>query len=280
MLAERRGSITRPASDLSALSAITSCQPCAMATTRDTGSVCVVFQIRRLAQMPHATIDVRGAGKSPLLPLRTRLCFGLVAAFVLWGGFVLLPLLVPGYDSIRQTVSEIGELDSPARVPFAVMLCMVSVCVLLFASGLRDASRRLGRSSAAAWLTGFMAMSSAGVGIFAYPHPLHGVFGLSEFVGYQAPWVFALTWRRETSAAGLVRFSWVMGVLMWVAITANLSVLDLHSRLWQFERPFYGIVQRMLFFTWCLWLAGVSLALTKNRNIVDDSPRTAASVAE
>lgn len=207
--------------------------------------------------------DTHHPQRTSLLSLRTRLGFGLITVLVLWGGLVLLPLQVPGYQWIRQTVSEIGEMDSPARVPFAVMLCVVSVCVLVFAWGLRDASIRLGRPSVAAYLTGFMAISSAGVGIFAYPHPLHGVFGLSEFVGYQAPWVLALSWRRETSMPGLVRLSWVMGVCLWAAIIANLSVLDLHSWLWHAERPVYGIVQRSLFFIWCLWLAAISLMLLK-----------------
>lgn len=212
--------------------------------------------------------------------LYLRLSFGVVAALVLWGGFVLLPLLVPGYDSIRQTVSEIGEMDSPARIPFAAMLCVVAVCVLLFAWGLRDASVKLGRPSVAAYLVGFMAVSSVGVGIFAYPHPLHGVFGLSEFVGYQAPWVLALTWRRETTVRGLVPFSWVMGALLWIAILANLSVLDLHSWLWLHERPFYGVVQRSLFFIWCLWLALISVMLMRSRSVLDDSVSTPLPVTE
>jgi hypothetical membrane protein len=212
--------------------------------------------------------------------LYLRLSFGVVAALVLWGGFVLLPLLVPGYDSIRQTVSEIGEMDSPARIPFAAMLCVVAVCVLLFAWGLRDASVKLGRPSVAAYLAGFMAVSSVGVGIFAYPHPLHGVFGLSEFVGYQAPWVLALTWRRETTIRGLVPFSWTMGALLWIAILANLSVLDLHSWLWLHERPFYGVVQRSLFFIWCLWLAVISVMLMRSRSVLDDSVSTPLPVTE
>ena len=38
-----------------------------------------------------------------------------------------------------------------------------------------------------------MALPAAGIGVFAYPHPAHNVFGMSELIGYQAPLVFALT---------------------------------------------------------------------------------------
>jgi len=198
-----------------------------------------------------------------------RASFGLAAVVVLWAGFLLLPLMVPGYDWVRQTVSEIGQHGSPMRGPFATMLCVFAACLLVFAWALRDVARKFGASTAVAYVTGFMAISSVGVGIFAYPHPLHGDFGLSEIVGYQAPWVLALTWRRVKQVRGLVTFSWLMAVIVWCAILANLSALDFSGWLWHLERPVYGIVQRSLFFTWSVWLAGTSLALMNQRNVTD-----------
>ena len=211
------------------------------------------------------------------MTLRSKLSFGLAAIVVLWAGFLLLPLMVPGYDWVRQTVSEIGQRGSPMRIPFTAMLFVFAACLLVFAWGLRDVARKLGASGAVAYVTGFMAISSVGVGIFAYPHPLHGDFGLSEIVGYQGPWILALTWRRVKQVRGLVAFSWLMGVLVWCAIIANLSALDFTGWLWHFERPVYGIVQRALFFTWSVWLAGTSLALVSNRGVAD--ARAPASLA-
>jgi hypothetical protein len=88
-----------------------------------------------------------------------RLLFGPVAAVILLLGIVGLAVLVPGYDQVRQTVSEIGETDSPARIPFAVMLCTVALCLVIFASALRDLLKRSynartsrhGLSGARAW---------------------------------------------------------------------------------------------------------------------------------
>jgi len=214
------------------------------------------------------------------MTLRSRLSFGIIATIVLWAGLLLLPFMVPGYNFVRETVSLIGEMSSPARVPFAAMLCIMAICLLIFAWGLRDASIKLGRPTAAAYLAGFMAFSSVGVGIFAFPHPLHNVFGLSEVVGYQAPWVLALTWRREQNARRVVVFSWWMGILMWCAIVANLSALDFHSRLWQVEKPEYGLIQRALFLTWSAWLVGTSIMLRSNRAIADERVGAALPVAE
>jgi hypothetical membrane protein len=190
---------------------------------------------------------------------RARLYFGPVAALILLAGVALLPLLIPGYNQIRQTVSEIGEMDSPMRVPFAAILCAVALALLVFASGLRDMLKQSGHATLPAWLAGFMAVSAAGVGIFAYPHPLHNVFGTSELIGYQAPLALALTLRSDPRMKPLARFSTIMAVLVWCAIAANLVVFDRSSALWTEMRPFYGLVQRALFATWFIWCAGVAL---------------------
>jgi hypothetical protein len=44
-----------------------------------------------------------------------RLLFGPLAAAILCFGIIGLALLLPGYSHVRQTVSEIGEISSPAR---------------------------------------------------------------------------------------------------------------------------------------------------------------------
>jgi hypothetical protein len=162
---------------------------------------------------------------------------------------------------VQQTVSEIGEIGSPARIPFAIMLGCVAGCILVFAAGLLDLSVVAGHSRWAAYLTGFMALPAAALGIFAYPHPLHNVFGLSELIGYQAPLVMALTWRRDPRAKTLVALSWIMSVLIWAAILVNLSSLDRQGLIWTYVKPVHGLAQRFLFFDWFGWSAVVGILL-------------------
>jgi hypothetical membrane protein len=196
-----------------------------------------------------------------------RLLFGPLAAALLGTGIVVLGLWVPGYSQIRQTVSEIGEMDSPARIPFALMLCAVAVCLLVFVAGLGAESKRAGHGSWSAYLIGFMAVSAAGVGIFAFPHPLHNVFGESELIGYQAPLAFALSWRRDPKARRLIAFSWTMFALIWISIALNLVTLDRHSALWAEIKPVYGLIQRSLFATFFGWCAGIGVLLMQHRRI-------------
>src|SRR5262249_43227334 len=185
------------------------------------------------------------------------LLFGPTAAIVFALGVVGLGSVVPGYNHVRQTVSEIGEMGSPARIPFAIMLCCVAGCILVFAFAVRARSIEAGHSQLAAYLIGFMALPAAGIGVFAYPHPLHNVFGISELIGYQAPLVFALTWRR--SRPSLVWISWVFYLLTCVTIALNLSAFA--PSIWVYVKPVHGLVQRALFAAWFGWCAVVGWLL-------------------
>jgi hypothetical membrane protein len=210
-----------------------------------------------------------------------RLLFGPVAGAILALGIAGLALMIPGYNHVRQTVSEIGEIGSPARVPFAIMLCGVAACILVFASAVRDRSVQAGHFQLAAYLIGFMALSAAGVGIFAYPHPLHNVFGISELIGYQAPLFFALTWRRDPRAKPLVSLSWILYAIICVAIALNLSSLDRQGAIWAYVKPAYGLAQRALFAAWFGWCAIVGLLLFQRKwprpSAIDSSRRATES---
>src|SRR5215472_16012344 len=112
----------------------------------------------------------------------TRVLFGLFGAVLLALGIAVLEVMVPGYNPVRQTVSEIGEVGSPMQMPFTLLLCTVAACVLVFASGLREIAVMSRRSALPALFTALMAISAAGVGIFSFPHPLQNVFGISELI--------------------------------------------------------------------------------------------------
>src|SRR5258708_2432957 len=69
-----------------------------------------------------------------------RLLFGPLAAVIFAVSIIRLAMMVPGYSGVRQTVSEIGEVGSPARIPFAIMLWCVAAAVAIFSLALRKAS--------------------------------------------------------------------------------------------------------------------------------------------
>ncbi|HEY3660933.1 MAG TPA: DUF998 domain-containing protein [Candidatus Udaeobacter sp.] len=192
-----------------------------------------------------------------------RLLFGPLAGIILGFGIVGLAFLIPGYSHVHQTVSEIGEIGSPARVPFAVMLGCVAACILVFASAVRDVSVAAHHPRLAAYLIAFMALPAAGIGVFAYPHPAHNFFGMSELIGYQAPLAFTLAWRHDPRAKTLVRISWIFFVLIWGAIALNLTPFA--APVWAYVKPVHGLAQRALFAAWFGWCAVLGILLF-NRN--------------
>jgi hypothetical membrane protein len=193
-----------------------------------------------------------------------RLLFGPGAALIFMIGIIVLPFLVPGYDSVRQTVSEIGETDSPMRWPFAVMLWLVALCLLVCAAGVWRQTRAAGHNTAAAYCIAWMAVAAAALGLFAFPNQLHNPFGQSELIGYHAPLAFALAWRRDPRMQGAVRFSWLFYGLVLISLALNLTVLVHDGAVWHAIRPVYGLVQRSLFACFFAWIAGLGWLLWRD----------------
>jgi len=54
--------------------------------------------------------------------LKYRLWFGSAAAGAFLLGTSALALMVPGYSEVHQTISEIGEMGSPAALPGRLIL--------------------------------------------------------------------------------------------------------------------------------------------------------------
>lgn len=199
------------------------------------------------------------------MQLRTRLMFAPLAFALLVGGVIALSMLIPGYSHVRQTVSEIGQMGSPVRVPFSLLLLSVAACTLVFAQALHQMASSTSNSRAPALLVGAMAVSVVGVAVFPHPHLLHNVFGLSELVGYQAPLVFALLWRKDPRAGGLIAQSWALYLVIMLAVAANLSGLLMMDAIWEFTEPRIGLAQRLLFAAWFVWAALVGLSLRSPR---------------
>lgn len=196
------------------------------------------------------------------------LWFGPIAALLLFFGISLIGLMIPGYSHVRQTVSELGEIGSPGRIAFSLLLSLVAVCLVIFSFAAVRTLRVSGYSTLPAYFVGAMAISVTGVGIFAFPLPLHNVFGMSELVGYQAPLVAALAYRKAANLRSLSNFSMAMYVLVVLTLAANLTTLNRHGDLWAQIQPIYGVVQRSLFATWFFWCAGYAVLLLRVRRPV------------
>src|SRR6266478_4013884 len=66
---------------------------------------------------------------------RSCLLFGLICGTALIVMSTILGALLPGYDPVGQTISEIGERGSPFERIFQITLTVGAVCFLVFAYG-------------------------------------------------------------------------------------------------------------------------------------------------
>ena len=128
------------------------------------------------------------------------------------------------------------------------MLLLVAALIIMFSVAVYRISAAHRHGALGPISAGFMAVSTAGIGLCPFPHPFHNLFGTSELVAYQAPLVFALQWRK---AAKLVRFSWICFAALWVSIAINFVVFFRDSPEWQAVKPIYGLIERSLFLACC-----------------------------
>jgi hypothetical protein len=169
----------------------------------------------------------------------------------------LLGVLLPGYDLVTQTISEIGEQGSPFETAFRAINLLVAGCFLLFAFGVYRFSGERNLSHAPAILLGFFALMETGVFVFEAPHPWHNMFGIASILGYLAPGILAITWPDARSLRSLRRVSIAAGAFLIVSLALNLSELFVRV---PYVLEHIGIVQRTLF-VFHLWCAYAAIAL-------------------
>ena len=196
------------------------------------------------------------------MSVRTRLLSGPIAAVAFALGTIGVALFLPGYSHLRQDVSEIGALGTPTRLAFAILVYGVAACLLAFAWGLRDLGLARGLSPVPAHLIGFVVVSEIGIATFATPDPLHEPFGLLSLIGFQAPGMLAVMWRRDLSLKPLVDVSRIFFFALWAA-TALILVPGFWPPLAVAMIPVAGLAQRTLFLAWFGWCAYVGISLRR-----------------
>jgi hypothetical membrane protein len=183
---------------------------------------------------------------------------GPLIAILLVVGTTGLAFVDPGYSQMRQTISEIGSLSSPLRVPFAILMFGIGTLELILAAAVRNATLNNHRSQATACLIALSAVWLFGIAIFADPHPLHGPFGYVGLVAMLSPIVFSITWRREPRARIAVGVSWALGVIVW----AGIITFAFFAQTGALE-SFGGVIQRSFLYSWGLWCAVIGILLQR-----------------
>jgi hypothetical protein len=160
---------------------------------------------------------------------------------------ILIGLVVPGYSSLNQHVSELQLLDHPVADLMRMAPVVCGASILLFGLG--------------AWLTEptrfiFTALTSAAVaanfisaGIFVTGSPLHGLYG----VGFFIPLVPACFAAESTLGCGVKRVCLAVAVLSMTYMWLNISGFD----------PMRGLSQRLAIVLIMGWYSYASYQLLR-----------------
>lgn len=211
---------------------------------------------------------------------RSCLLFGLICGTGLIVMSTILGALLPGYDPIRQTISEIGETGSPFQRIFQITLIVIAVCFLVFSYGIYRFASFRHVSALPAIALGFIGLTDLGTAAFVAGHPLHNVFGISKTLGLLAPMLLAITWPSAPDLRIVRRVSGLAGILVLISVALNLVPAFVSLQwaqdhlLWVVE--LYGLIQRTLFifFAWVVFLAIVLFQHAASANQTH-LPRTA-----
>lgn len=172
----------------------------------------------------------------PPLVRRPAVISAVLAPVFFIGGTLVAELLSPGFDPVRQTISELAATDAPTQVFMTLMFVLTGVCHLVtaaFAPGL--------------WVPGRIALGLAGIALFAvaaFPLPAEGsspehrLAAMSGFVllalwpvlsmrlGRQYPWLLR--------PAGAVLSTLVVGAtcvaFAWIEAQPDATLVGLAER--------------------------------------------------
>jgi hypothetical membrane protein len=170
------------------------------------------------------------------------------------GGSIIAGALSPGYDPVRQTISELAAGDAPTRVLMTTFFVLTGLCHLVTVS----CARGIGIPGRVAFLVG--ALASLGVAAF----PLPSVAGTSATHTTFAIVGFVFRFRRD--------FPWLVrpvGSLVGTAILTALCIWFLI--VWtSHSSPDVGLVERIAADAESIWPAVVATALYRRARMLEN----------
>lgn len=157
-----------------------------------------------------------------LHPLLQPRILGILIAFLFIAGSGTLGYLLDNYSFISQTLSEIGSMSSPMKLPFQILKVLVSLLTLAFSFVLLQIAKERKLSIIPPLFLLLFGLSDLGLALFPTPHPWHNIFGLSLTLGYMSPLLFGLLWSTKVTV-NFRGISLVFFAMIALGIFLNLS---------------------------------------------------------
>ena len=196
----------------------------------------------------------------------TLVACGLASTLLYFGIDALGALSYPGYDYAAQTISEMSAVGAPTRALLAPLYLLYTVLLLVFAFGVRAVAagnRRLRITGALLAAVGFVGLAGAFFPMQmrgnapAFTDLMHVAYGavnsllLVLAIAFGAS-AFGRAFRLYSLATMLVMLASGVGTFLLAPAVATDA-----------PTPYLGIIERLLFAAFLLWIAALSAMLLR-----------------
>ncbi len=178
-------------------------------------------------------------------------------------GSLILGFTLPEYNTVEQTLSEIGEEGSPRYIIWKVFSICIDICSVLFGLGIMLFAKHYELNRTPAVFIICYGLSGIGSAAFASPHLLHNVFGASNLIWYCTPLLFALMW-----TVRLGRMFRNISIIMFFFVMVIGTILNLNPMFDPLLYPmaYYGIAQRFIVYGFNIYCVYIALTILKYRD--------------
>jgi len=186
---------------------------------------------------------------------KSLLYFGAVSGLIFVSLTLLLGMMLPDYNSFSQTVSEIGQVDSPFQQPYAIMLWSVCLLGLVFCYQALKFAQCHRLSIVPIILIGSFALFDAGFALYPSPEPMHNIVGALHLFGYCSPLILTIMWKQYFIKKQLINFSGIAFLSIQVFLILNIIQI--------FPTGYFGMIQRGLLYSYYVWLIWLSITMAR-----------------
>lgn len=158
------------------------------------------------------------------------------------------------YNHFKNTISELGAIDTKSEIATSSALMILAVFCLLFSVGFYRASKKLKLSTIPAILSFSMPITMIWAGIFTLGNEFHSLTGPLPFLLIFSFLIAYLLWKGNKEISELKNTSLICFII---------SGLILLRFIKPFGYEYEGLIQRFFYLAWSIWITSITYHFSK-----------------